>query len=158
MPFSAEWPGGHFPSHGSLSRCAKRQWWAGPRAIPIFPKCSAPWAASALLWLKGSRRTSRTWVGICDLARRKLLPPSRRRRSDFALECPAEGLFRLIANGIGDLGNGLHRLAQLNLCGFHAPGNQVADGRHADESREAVGEGELHPSLVPSCPGCPPSR
>ena len=62
------------------------------------------------------------WSGIRDLVRRMLLPPWRRRQSDFALECAAERLFRFVAYGVGDLGNGLRRLALLDFSSLYAPG------------------------------------
>src|SRR3974390_2578222 len=62
-----------------------------------------------------------------------LISPSSRRYPEFALECPAKCLFRVIANRVRELGDGFGRFSQTDLGGLKTPEGEISDWRHADE-------------------------
>jgi hypothetical protein len=62
-----------------------------------------------------------------------LISQSSRRRPEFALECPAKSLFRIITNRMRKLGDRLSRFSQIDLSGLKTPHGEISDRRHADD-------------------------
>lgn len=62
-----------------------------------------------------------------------LISQSSRRYPEFALECPAKSLFRIIANRMRELGDRLGRFSQIDLSGLKTPHGEISDRRHADD-------------------------